>query len=116
MLRTQASSAKQLDQRQSPKGGGRAPKGGKGDRGGKSAKRDSGGKGFSKGGPNGEILESKTPDGRDICFNWNYENKGCTGGCGRVHICRVRGCWPWWARKDSQNALFKLSTWSPGHR
>ena len=32
----------------------------------------------------------KTPDGRDICYAYNAQ--GCAGKCGRVHCCRVRGC------------------------
>jgi hypothetical protein len=33
---------------------------------------------------------SQTPDGRDICYAFNAQ--GCAGKCGRVHCCRVRGC------------------------
>ncbi|CAE7351322.1 unnamed protein product [Symbiodinium sp. CCMP2592] len=35
-------------------------------------------------------LMSHTADGREICFAYNAQ--GCSGGCGRVHVCRVRGC------------------------
>lgn len=35
-------------------------------------------------------LVSHTPDGREICFAFN--GQGCDGACGRVHVCRVRGC------------------------
>jgi hypothetical protein len=34
---------------------------------------------------------SKTPDGRDLCYNWNG-GRDCDGKCGRVHACRVAGC------------------------
>ena len=36
-------------------------------------------------------LVSQTPDGRQICYNYNSA-KGCDGSCGRVHVCRVKGC------------------------
>jgi hypothetical protein len=39
----------------------------------------------------GHELMSKTPDGRDLCFNWNA-GRDCDGKCGRVHACRVGGC------------------------
>jgi hypothetical protein len=53
------------------------------------------GKGKGKKGDKGKgggksTLEWNTPDGRPICFAYN--DKGCAGGCGRVHICRVKGC------------------------
>ena len=32
-----------------------------------------------------------TPDGRELCFAFNAQ--GCSGKCGRVHACRVRGCY-----------------------
>ena len=35
-------------------------------------------------------LVARTPDGRDIC--WKYNTGTCSGGCGRVHCCRVKGC------------------------
>ena len=55
-------------------------------------------KGFGKGaknnaskGKHGDLsLVAQTPDGRDICFAFN--SQGCNGKCGRVHVCRVRGC------------------------
>ena len=60
-----------------------------------------GGKGSNKGGAKGGAkgsgksskgnLNSKTPDGRDFCFNWG-NGKDCDGSCGRVHACRVVGC------------------------
>jgi hypothetical protein len=34
---------------------------------------------------------SQTPDGRDICFAFN--SQGCNNKCGRLHVCRVRGCY-----------------------
>lgn len=56
-------------------------------------------KGFGKGakanaskGKHGDLsLVAQTPDGRDICFAFN--SQGCNGKCGRVHVCRVRGCY-----------------------
>ena len=53
-----------------------------------------GGKGKGKG--KGDMIDitlplvAKTPDGRDICFLYN--KKQCTGSCGRIHCCRVKGC------------------------
>ena len=48
-------------------------------------------KGKGKGGFKGDTaLVSQTPDGRDICYAFNAQ--GCAGKCGRVHCCRVRGC------------------------
>ena len=32
-------------------------------------------------------LLAETPDGRQICFNFNTV-QGCDGKCGRVHVCR----------------------------
>ena len=66
---------------------------------------DKGGKGKGKkGGKKGEkgkrdmpeqlkglSLAWRTPDGRDLCFAWN--TGGCSGKCGRVHQCRVKGCY-----------------------
>ena len=40
---------------------------------------------------NGLSLAWRTPDNRDLCFSWN--NGNCDGGCGRVHACRVKGCY-----------------------
>lgn len=40
---------------------------------------------------NGNSLVSKTPDGRELCYAFNAQ--GCAGKCGRVHACRVRGCY-----------------------
>lgn len=39
----------------------------------------------------GLTLAWKTPDGRELCFAFN--NGSCDGNCGRVHQCRVRGCY-----------------------
>ena len=36
-------------------------------------------------------LVSHTPDGREICYAFNAQ--GCKGSCGRLHVCRVRGCY-----------------------
>lgn len=35
-------------------------------------------------------LVSLTPDGRQICFGYNTGK--CDGKCGRIHICRAKGC------------------------
>ena len=48
-------------------------------------------KGLSKGKHGDFNLVSQTPDGRDICFAFN--SQGCSGKCGRVHGCRVKGCY-----------------------
>ena len=56
-----------------------------------------GGKGKGKSGKgnardfNGSSLVTHTPDGRELCFAFNAQ--GCSGKCGRVHACRVRGCY-----------------------
>eukprot|EP00435_Cladocopium_sp_Y103_P063561 s792_g25.t1 len=60
------------------KGGGK--KGNKG-----KSKGKQGGKGNSE-----HSLVSFTDDNRQICFAYNAQ--GCSGGCNRVHVCRVRGC------------------------
>lgn len=39
----------------------------------------------------GLTLAWRTPDGRDLCFGYN--NGSCNGDCGRVHKCRVKGCY-----------------------
>eukprot|EP00435_Cladocopium_sp_Y103_P074174 s127_g47.t1 len=36
-------------------------------------------------------LAWRTPDGRELCFSWNTGE--CDGTCGRVHQCRVKGCY-----------------------
>lgn len=38
----------------------------------------------------GLSLAWRTPDGRELCFAWNTGE--CDGSCGRVHQCRVKGC------------------------
>ncbi|CAE7268938.1 unnamed protein product, partial [Symbiodinium pilosum] len=43
-----------------------------------------------KAGKSNNGLVDRTPDGREICFAFNAQ--GCDGTCGRIHICRVRGC------------------------
>ena len=58
---------------------------------GKFGKGKSNRKGKGKSGFKGETaLVSQTPDGRDICYAFNAQ--GCSGKCGRVHCCRVKGC------------------------
>ena len=39
----------------------------------------------------GLVLSWRTPEGRDICFAYNLQ--GCDGKCGRLHVCRVKGCY-----------------------
>ena len=39
---------------------------------------------------NQNVLVSKTPDGRELCYAFN--SQGCNNKCGRVHACRVKGC------------------------
>ncbi len=65
--------------KQDCKGDGKGKKGKEGD-------RKGGGKDH-----HGNPLTSKTPDGREICYAFN--SKGCPGRCGRVHVCRVAGCY-----------------------
>ena len=36
-------------------------------------------------------LAWRTPDNRELCFAWNSGD--CPGTCGRVHQCRVKGCY-----------------------
>ena len=36
-------------------------------------------------------LAWRTPDNRELCFAWNAGE--CSGACGRVHQCRVKGCY-----------------------
>ena len=49
-------------------------------------------KGKGKGKGKGNLL-SLTADGRQICYNYNNSNKGCSDPkCTRVHCCRVKGC------------------------
>ena len=55
-----------------------------------------GSKGKSKGKPadprlKGLSLAWRTPDQRELCFAWNAGD--CDGSCGRVHQCRVKGCY-----------------------
>ena len=60
------------------------------------------GKGKDKG-PKGKRVLTHTPDGRQICYAFN--EGGCDGSCGRVHICQVPGCgqqhpmWQHWQKK-----------------
>ena len=37
-------------------------------------------------------LLTHTPDGKQICYRFNMKGKKCDARCGRVHICRVKGC------------------------
>eukprot|EP00435_Cladocopium_sp_Y103_P046899 s1608_g13.t1 len=60
---------------------------------GKSFNSSSKGKGKGK----GKAKSSSNPDprfkglGRELCFAWNSGD--CDGSCGRVHQCRVKGCY-----------------------
>jgi len=52
------------------------------------------GKGSPKGGKSRQgALLTHTPDGRQICYNFNAEH-GCKEPCpqGRIHVCRKKGC------------------------
>jgi hypothetical protein len=60
-----------------------SPKGGRGrGKGGRGKGKKGQGKGKNKRG-----LISRTPDGRSICYAYN--NQGCSGNCGMVHVCRI---------------------------
>lgn len=71
------------------------------------------GKGKSKGGGKAKgkhgsnELVSKTPDGREICFAYN--SQGCSGRCGRLHVCRVRGCYAEHAAREHDKVVEQLS-------
>ena len=75
----------------------------------KQPKKEQGGKGKSKGNGKKEKKEGKlnfiwkTSDGREICFSYNNK-KPCDGSCGRVHICRVKGCGAEHPAKDHKGA------------
>lgn len=62
-----------------------------GNPGGKSKGKSAKGKQRTQTDFNGNTLVSKTPDGRELCYAFNAQ--GCAGKCGRVHACRVRGCY-----------------------
>ena len=47
--------------------------------------------GKSKGKHGDHHLVTHSPDGREICFAFN--SQGCPGRCGRLHICRIKGCY-----------------------
>ena len=69
--------------------GGSVPFAGGGDLGkGYGRAKGDGKRGNPSGGPYGKGKakgKGKTPDGRQICYNWN--NGTCSGNCGRVHVC-----------------------------
>ena len=71
---------------------------GKGRQFGKSGNK--GGKSYNKGKHGDLNLVPQTPDGRDICFAYN--SQGCAGKCGRVHVCRVKGCYGDHAAREHQ--------------
>ena len=58
-------------------------------------------------------LVSQTPDGRDICFAYN--SQGCNGKCGRVHVCRVKGCFGEPGNMPSSKAAPKRPSDRVGH-
>ena len=37
-------------------------------------------------------LVTHTVDGQEICYRFNMRKGKCDGRCGRVHVCRVKGC------------------------
>ena len=37
-------------------------------------------------------LTTHTVDGQEICYRYNMKGSKCNGKCGRVHVCRVKGC------------------------
>ena len=37
-------------------------------------------------------LTTHTADGQEICYRYNMKGCKCDGKCGRVHVCRVKGC------------------------
>ncbi|CAE7362158.1 FCPC, partial [Symbiodinium sp. CCMP2456] len=81
-------------------------KGGKGGKGGRGKGKDGKGKdGKGKSDPafKGLQLVWRTPEGRDICFAFN--NQGCDGKCGRLHVCRVKGCYQDHAAKDHKQKV-----------
>ena len=47
------------------------------------------GKGGGGKGKDKSRISGVTPDGRQICFAWNNKDEGCSGGCNRVHCCRL---------------------------
>lgn len=65
---------------QSGKGNAKGQNGGKG-----------GGRGQGKGKGKGNLV-GNTPDGRQICFNYNSASGCSTADCARAHLCRRRGC------------------------
>ena len=53
----------------------------------------------------GQTLVSSTPDGRELCYAFNAQ--GCSGKCGRVHACRVKGCYGNHAAREHQKYMKK---------
>ena len=62
----------------------------KGSKGSSKGSGKSGGKSRGRGGD--PSLLATTPDGRQICFNYNSSNGCKDSSCARVHICRKKGC------------------------
>ncbi len=52
----------------------------------------SGGKGKGTKGSKASGLLTVTPDGREICFNFNGPQGCSNASCARVHVCRRSGC------------------------
>ena len=74
------------------KGAGKESKGGIKEKGSGKGKPGKGSKGkTSDNALRGLVLSWRTPEGRDICFAYN--SQGCDGKCGRLHVCRVKGCY-----------------------
>lgn len=77
-----------------------------------------GGKGKGKSGKgnardfNGNSLVTHTPDGRELCFAFNAQ--GCSGKCGRVHACRVRGCYAKHSAREHHKYASSKSTTAGG--
>ena len=96
-------------------GKGRGNTKGKGGKGGKGGRDDHKAEGKGAGGAKGKsdhALWSHTPDGRQICFPFNAQ--GCDGSCGRVHVCRVRGCMqphPMWQHFQTLAAKGAAGRW-----
>ena len=82
---------------------GKSGKGGKGSRGKGKEGKGKDGKGKSDPALKGLQLVWRTPEGRDICFAFN--SQGCDGKCGRLHVCRVKGCYQDHAAKDHKQKV-----------
>ena len=61
---------------------------------------------------NNNALVSKTPDGRELCYAFNAQ--GCNNKCGRVHACRVKGCYGSHSAREHHKYADKASPPSGG--